>query len=824
VLGTAAVQAGTILIDFGADDATSPTNGVQVWNNVSHLRQDGSPSAGLMSLDAGGTLLFTNGSDSGFTFAATNLDGTAVKVGQPDVDTPGITPVSPTGILYPASAAADNMQTAGSDETTRYWVTLGNLDAALRYHFHFFASSAKVNCSGSAWAVTDSNGTTTVSISAFGVLNNSNSFQTVEWRVPDANREINILFDSPPGEANLYSRWNTLEMVTTTNTPPEPPEPPEPTIWTNILVITADDLHREALGCYGSPVPEISPNVDTFAANGLRFTHAHVNNPICEPSRKVLASGLYGHNSGAMGFMKVNPEVITILDRLRDEGYKLGILGKVGHSSPKNINEWDFRHDQGELGGGRNPAKYYEYCTNFFNLCKAENKPFYFMVNSHDPHLPWYDPVKGTTFTEEAVPSRLYGPNDFPVPEHLPDIPGVRDALANFYNSTKRFDDTFGKVIQALDESGLRDNTLVLFQQDNGIATPFAKANAYFASTRTPYIIQWPGVVSPGTVNTSLVEEVDFFPTVLDALGLAPQAGDGQSILPILLDHTQDTGRQYVYTQIEALSSQKAFPMRCIQNRRYGYIYNMWSMDGRWYSNANEHEVMAAMEEAALTDPGIAARIELFRYRVPEELYDLENDPGSLTNLLESVAHQDVLAELRAAMRTRMVESTDPLLPAFDNRANPDAARDVFAEAYPNRKLTGQAKYDNWKNAYGLVDGDADYSADPDGDGVDNMTEYAFGAIPTNGNNGAILPMFGKPAGGDFQTLEYVYRRRRDAAKRGLHYDFSLRTDLLNGCWTEAGDTETGTAIIDSDFEWVTNSISTASTTNGFMRLKCIAW
>ncbi|MCF7847642.1 MAG: sulfatase [Kiritimatiellales bacterium] len=811
-------KAETILVDFGASDKTSPTNGPVVWNNVSHARQDGMPSAGLMSLDLGGNLLATNGADTGFTFAATNLNGTAVRVGLADVDLLGITPVSPAGIVYPTSAAEDSMQTAGSDETIQYKVTLGNLDAALRYHFHFFASSRKTNVSGSEWDVADSNGSISVSISAAQVLNNSNSFRSVEWRVPDASREINIVFDSPPGDANLYSRWNTLEIVTTTNMPP----PPQ--VYTNFLVITADDLHKEALGCYGSPVVDISPNVDAFAAGGLRFTHAFVNNAICEPSRKVLASGLYGHNSGAMGFMKVNPDVITVLDRLRDEDYKLGILGKVGHSSPKNINEWDFRHDAGELGGGRAPTRYYDFCTNFFNLCKAENKPFYFMVNSHDPHLPWYDPGNGTTYTNEEVPSRLYGPSEFPVPEHLPDIPGVRDALANFYNSTKRFDDTFGKVMQALDESGFRTNTVVLFMEDNGIATPFAKANTYFASNRTPFIFQWPGVITPGSVNTSMVEEVDFFPTVLDILGLPPQAGDGQSILQILLDHTRDTGRQYVYTQIESLSSQKAFPMRCIQNRRYSYIYNMWSMDGRWYSNANEHEVMAAMEAEAATDTNIAARIELFRYRVPEELYDIVNDPGSLTNLIASAAHQGILAELRTAMRTRMVQSTDPLLPAFDARDNADAARQVFDDAYANRKLTGISKYNTWTNKYGIYGAEAEFSADPDSDGLDNLTEYSFGAIPTNGNDGAVLPMFGALETNDLQVLEYVYRRRLDAAARGLHYDLSLRNDLTAGYWKAEGYTETGTEAINSYFEWVTNSIPIAGTTNQFIRLKCIAW
>jgi N-sulfoglucosamine sulfohydrolase len=453
----------------------------------------------------------------------------------------------------------------------------------------------------------------------------------------------------------------------------------------NILLITADDLHRDSLGCCGSQAPGISPNIDAFVANGLRFNNAHVNNAICVPSRKILGTGLYGHNSGAMGFMYANPDTVTIIERLREAGYFLGVLGKVGHSTPKVADTWDFSRKQSELGGGRSPTKYYEYCTEFFSLCKAEKKPFYFMVNSHDPHLPWYDPAIGFKYAGEEAPSRLYGPDEFPVPDHLPDIPGVRAALANYYNSTKRFDDTFGKVIQALDESGFRDNTLVMFISDNGIATPFAKCNTYLASTITPMFVQWLGVVRKGAVNNSLVETVDFFPTVLDALNLPPlERTDGQSILPILQHAASDTGRQYVFTQIDSKAGGAAVPMRAIQNKQFGYIYNMWCKDGYRYRNNNEKDVMAAMEQAAATDPEIAARVQMYRYRTLEELYDLENDPGCIENLIDNPEYADKLEELRSALETRMRQSTDPVLKAFQNRYDLDIVRAEFNRIYPN--------------------------------------------------------------------------------------------------------------------------------------------
>jgi hypothetical protein len=174
-------------------------------------------------------------------------------------------------------------------------------------------------------------------------------------------------------------------------------------------------------------------------------------------------------------------------------------------------------------------------------------------------------------------------------------------------------------------------------------------------------------------------------------------------------------------------------------------------------------------------------------------------------------------------MRSRMVECNDPLLPAFDNRDNADAARAVFDDSYANRKLTGANNYNNWTNQYELSSADAEFSSDPDEDGIDNLTEYSFGGIPTNGSDSAVMPIFRTSTDGS-PSFEYVYRRRRDAADRGLHYDLSLRTNLLAGFWVADGYTETGTAVIDADFEWVTNSIPTANTTNQFIRMKCIAW
>jgi N-sulfoglucosamine sulfohydrolase len=227
-------------------------------------------------------------------------------------------------------------------------------------------------------------------------------------------------------------------------------EPAKPNL--NVLLFTADDLNCDSVGCFGGKVPGLTPNLDVFASEGMRFEYAHVTVAICQPSRGVLATGLYGHNSGIMGFMHTERNIPTIMQTLRDAGYLTAVLGKVNHSTPKADYKWDFVQDQAQLGNGRDHDIYYRYCKEFLIRCRREDKPFYFMVNSHDPHRPYHIPGKPIKGAKE--PSKTYEPNEVTVPGFVPDLPGVRKELSYYLNSVRRLDDTFGRTMQALKESG----------------------------------------------------------------------------------------------------------------------------------------------------------------------------------------------------------------------------------------------------------------------------------------------------------------------------------------------------------------------------------
>jgi N-sulfoglucosamine sulfohydrolase len=464
---------------------------------------------------------------------------------------------------------------------------------------------------------------------------------------------------------------------------------------TNILLITADDLGHEVMPFLGGAPRDITPNLSKLATEGMSFHNAHVNIAICAPSRSIIATGRYGHNSGCFGFNKLPKKIPTVFGTFKKNGYLTGILGKVGHSTTDANFEWDFAHDQGELGAGRSPQKYHDYCQEFLARCKKEKKPFYFMVNSHDPHRPFHNPK--TAKSNWGTPSQLYSPGEVIVPSYLPDLPEVREELSHYYNSVRRLDDTIGRVLEALENSGFADNTLVMFLTDNGSAFPFAKANTYLASTKTPLLVRWPGVVEAGSIDKNhFVGNVDFFATFMEATGLPQPAGlDGRSLVPLLKGGEQD-GRDFMFTQIDYTIGGPPKPMRCIQDKRFGYIFNAFS-DGTFaYKNNNEGNTFKAMQAKGKSDAAIQGRVDMFRHRVVQEFYDLKVDPGCTNNLIKSPDHKNTIAAYQQRLRQWMVETNDHNITAFDVRDDPAKLAEAVANYPPmdnsNKKPKGTKK------------------------------------------------------------------------------------------------------------------------------------
>jgi len=464
----------------------------------------------------------------------------------------------------------------------------------------------------------------------------------------------------------------------------------------NILLFTADDLGYEASGTFGRNIPDLTPNLDKFANEGVRFDNGHTNTPICMPSRSIMATGLYGVSSGMMGFMHMKKKVPTSMQTFQDNGYLTGILGKVNHSTPDMQFKWDFVHDYAELGAGRSPSKYAAFSTEFFEKCKNEDKPFYFMVNSHDPHRPFYDPEKPMKKGEEK-PSKTFSPDEVEVPGYLPDIPQVRYELACYYNSVRRLNDTFSAVMEALKKSGLYDNTMIVFLSDNGSAFPFAKANTYVASTKTPFYIHHPQMKAGHVDKQHMVAEVDLFATFLEATGIQiDEQLDGKSMMA-LIKGKSEKGWDYHFGEIDYKIGGKATPMRSVDDKRFRYIFNPWHITGHRYANSNEGEILKTLEN----DPEYKEYqdwVKMYRHRVPEELYDVANDPDATNNLINNPKYKKELERLQKVLRNWMLEKKDPALVMFDNRGDAAEVNNLMENDFPaKRSLMPQEQLDKIK-------------------------------------------------------------------------------------------------------------------------------
>jgi N-sulfoglucosamine sulfohydrolase len=436
----------------------------------------------------------------------------------------------------------------------------------------------------------------------------------------------------------------------------------------NILLVTADDMDGATPGCFGGH-PAATPAIDRLAADGMRFNRAHVPIAVCQPSRSALLTGRWPHRNGAQGFEPIRPGVPVLTDLLRGAGYMCGILGKVEHLQPVARFGWDLVRTRDDLGVGRDPGAYAAAAAALFAEAGQQQRPWFLMANTHDPHRPFHDSEQERAMFDERqracipAPSKTFGPQDVDVPGYLPDLPEVRQEIAEYQGSARRCDDVVEALLVALDAAGQRDETLVVFLSDNGMAFPFAKANCYLQSTRTPLVVRWPGRTRPFSIDKQhFVSGLDLFPTLCEAARVQPPPDlDGRSLAP-LIEGVDDAGRDHIVTTFHETSARQRFEMRAIQTGRRGYIWNHWSDGTRHYRAENmSGRTWSAMRDAADGDPALRARTEFYLHRMPEEFYDLDTDPHGLHNLIDDPNRAADIGDLRACLLDHLARTGDPL-------------------------------------------------------------------------------------------------------------------------------------------------------------------
>lgn len=471
---------------------------------------------------------------------------------------------------------------------------------------------------------------------------------------------------------------------------------PPNVIMPNIIMIAVDDMAFDTPESFGGAVKGLTPNIDALAASGMSFTQAYNTSSRCAPSRGSMMTGHYqdayaespgGSNTHVKKGVKTLPQYLAPL------GYMTGLFGKDSHYRPLEKYAFDHVEPMAAMAVGRSPALYAANVDAFIKQAKSKGKPFFISTNTHDPHRPFAgDPgelkslknrfKKEMKHIEDKVTYFDPGQVDFirppevtaysgkanKAPDYLPDLAETREEYGYYLNSAHRADLFVGAMIQVLASNNVLENTLVIFLSDNGIHVPFAKANGYLSSVKTPFVLYWQGRTVAGTVSESLISTVDLVPTILEAVGLdIPQNLPGKSILHLVSDPAKPHHKQ-VFATLNGVKGEH-FEIRSIIDKEHIYIYNRFSHKGYAYYGGKFSGGLSlkGMERAAKTDASVKERLDFFYARVPEEIYNVNNDPAALNNLLGQGRSHNRLLDFRQMMRDFMKSIDDPYLADFDD-------------------------------------------------------------------------------------------------------------------------------------------------------------
>jgi len=446
----------------------------------------------------------------------------------------------------------------------------------------------------------------------------------------------------------------------------------------NVLFIATDDLNCD-LGCYGNTVVP-TPNIDRLAARGTRFERAYCQFPLCSPSRTSLLTGLRPDVTQVYDLQKhfrsVLPEVVTLPQLFRTNGYftarvgkiyHYGVPGGIGTSGLDDPPSWvqfvnPRGRDKAEEGKLTNhtPKRGLGSSLSFLKaegtdeeqtdgigatetirlLEENRGKPFFIACGFYRPHCPYVAPA---AYFDRIPLERVQMPSwppDFPstVPKSALSSTtpypwfGVsesqaREAKQAYWAAIAFMDAQVGRLLGALERLRLTENTIVVFWSDNGYHLGelglWKKQSLFENSARVPLIIAAPGQKTKGQASPRTVELLDIYPTLAELCGLAPHHTlAGRSLRP-LLDNPQAAWDKPAFTQV-------------------------------WRGNHAGHSVRTERWRYTEWDDG----------RLGVQLYDYQTDPGETRNLADDPKLARTLSELRALVRKNWETSYAPARPS----------------------------------------------------------------------------------------------------------------------------------------------------------------
>ena len=447
----------------------------------------------------------------------------------------------------------------------------------------------------------------------------------------------------------------------------------------NIIWIFSDDHSYQTIGAYGGRLAHLnnSPNIDSLAKEGMIFNRCYVGNSICAPARATLLTGKHSHKNGKFDNRDpFNHDQQQFQKLLQKSGYQTAMIGKIHlHGKMQGFDYWEVLPGQGKYYDpdfvteeGKTSYKGYvtdiitDKAIDWLDKKRDKNKPFMCMIHQKAPHRNWqpaqrhmelYEDIEipepanlFDDYSNRATPSATQDMSlekTMRMKQDLKTDPSLdnkrsKDFYANpltgkalvkwkyqqylkdFMRCTKAVDENVGRVLEYLKESGLEKNTIVMYSSDQGFYMGehgwFDKRMMYEESYRTPFLVKWPGTIKPGSVNTDLVQNIDFAPTFLDICGVEiPADMDGVSVVPLLKGEKPADWRKHLY-----------------------YTYYEYPA----VHSVRRHEGVSGK------------RYKLIRYYGPDvengeewELFDLKTDPGEMNSQYSNPEYASVVAELK---------------------------------------------------------------------------------------------------------------------------------------------------------------------------------
>jgi N-sulfoglucosamine sulfohydrolase len=401
----------------------------------------------------------------------------------------------------------------------------------------------------------------------------------------------------------------------------------------NILYLHSHDTGRYVQP-YGHQIP--TPNIQRLADQGVLFRDAHCAVPTCSGSRACLLTGQYGHSNGMLGLAhrgwELNDYTEHIVHTLRGAGYWSGLIGEQHIAKRPDVIGFDkvIKVPTTRVDAVAPIARE--------TLAERPPQPFFLSVGFFETHREFFEPssVRDSHYSQP--------------PPNLPDGPETRRDMAGFKASARSLDQGVGAVLDALDEMGLTDETLILFTTDHGLAFPGAKATLFDRGTGVMLIMRGPGGFTGGKVIDPMVSHLDVYPTLCELAGLeTPPFAQGRSLLPLVRGEVR-TLHEEIFT--EATFHAAYEPQRAIRTERWKYIRRFGERTLPVLPNTDDSPSKDLWLRHGFGERPIAA----------EQLYDLLFDPNEAANLAADPAYAEVRADLADRLERWMRDTRDPLL------------------------------------------------------------------------------------------------------------------------------------------------------------------